>query len=163
MKIIKDVLPMMLANGLLKVFEEGHYYHIDQSEENQYHPGEKYSCSFHRSKNTEKHPRFLEAGKILTEYVKDLGSVAKMYAYKMTPGDHFRVHDDESNGIGFIYYLCDWKWDYGGILHVEKEGRMYPILHKFNQMVVLDKGMPHFVSALAPYAKTRYALVGFVR
>jgi Rps23 Pro-64 3,4-dihydroxylase Tpa1-like proline 4-hydroxylase len=65
--------------------------------------------------------------------------------------------------VGFVYYLCDWKWDWGGLLHVEKDGRMFPLLHRFNQLVVIDKGRPHFVSVVAPYAEPRYAVVGFAR
>jgi Rps23 Pro-64 3,4-dihydroxylase Tpa1-like proline 4-hydroxylase len=163
MRIIKEALPQALANGILRVFEEAQYTHITQSEDTKYHPEEKYSCSYHKSRGVEQHPRFMEASKKLVEYVSDLGNKADMRAYKMIQGDHFRVHDDDTNGVGFVYYLCDWKWDWGGILHVEKDGKMFPILHKFNQLVVIDRGRPHFVSVVAPYAKPRYAIIGFIQ
>ena len=106
MRVIKDAVPIDQARGLLDVFENSEYRRIEQVEENRYHQGEKYSCSYHRSKDAEKHPLFLEVSKLLVRYVSDLGDQALMYAYKMLPGDHFRIHDDVINGTGFVYYLC---------------------------------------------------------
>jgi len=163
LRIIKDALDADIAKALLNVFVSSKYTHHTQSEDTKYHPGEKYSCSYHRSREAEKSSQFLEASTKLAQYVADIGDKAVMHAYQMLPGDYFRVHDDETNGVGFICYLCDWKWDWGGILHVEKDGKMFPLLHKFNQLVVIDKGRPHFVSVVAPYAKPRYAVVGFAR
>jgi len=163
MRIVKDALPTDIAQRLRELFVGGEYVPVLQKEDSKYHLGEQYSCSYNRSRGVEKTTEFLEASKYLVSYVSDLGAIAVIHAYKMVAGDHFRVHDDNTNGIGFVYYLSEWKWDWGGILHVEKDGKMFPLLHKFNQLVVIDKGRPHFVSVVAPYAKPRYAVVGFIR
>ena len=41
----------------------------------------------------------------------------------MEKGDYYRVHLDGWQGkLNTIYYLnTDWKWDWGGLLHVVKD------------------------------------------
>lgn len=91
---------------------------------------------------------------------------AVVMAYKMGPGDHFRVHTDSYLGLGFILYLSKgWKWDWGGLLMATDGDGVIPYLPRFNSLVILqDAKMPHFVTQIAPAAREpRYTMVGFLK
>lgn len=173
MKIVKNVLHPEDAEALRIKFQEAAYHKYGRQEEGLYigkddwHPGseEDYSSLYWRAIEIEKAPYFKSAGQILLQHALKERGGAMLYAYRMTPGDHFRIHDDSGNGIGFVYYLSkDWKWDWGGLLMVRNGDSVTPFLPKFNQLVVIDYSVPHFVTPIAPYAKEpRYAVVGFIQ
>ena len=128
--------------------------------------GEEYSCRYQRSRAVEAHWRFKkvlqELKAILSQYF-DGGTITAM-AYKMLPGDYFRVHDDITNGVGFIYYLSkEWKWDWGGILTV-LDPKPESVLPKYNHLVMFERmGIPHYITQVTDYAKEpRMAIVGFI-
>ena len=158
MKVIKNVLGN--ADDIRNAFIKANYEQQDQSEEG-------YSCRFKRSFELEKTPLFHEFGEKLCsvlQAVEPIGDTAIVNAYKMEEGDYFRTHDDKTNGRGFVYYLCkDWDWDWGGILMMKHRDSMLPILPKFNHLLIMDFGVPHFVTPVMKYAKEpRYAMVGFI-
>lgn len=173
MRIVQNALHPEDAEGLRERFQQAVYQKYGGDEEGLYigkdswYPGagERYSSLYSRARAIEKAGFFRSAGQILLQHVlKDEGE-ALLYAYRMTYGDHFRVHDDSLNGIGFVYYLCkSWKWDWGGLLMVRNGDSVTPILPVFNQLVVIDYGVPHFVTPVALYAEEpRYAIVGFAK
>jgi Rps23 Pro-64 3,4-dihydroxylase Tpa1-like proline 4-hydroxylase len=175
MIVIQDALPLDVAERLRSAFLTAEYTPQMQRKPDYYGhgqddmpvSGEDYLCSYGRAHALEKEALFRDAGLALGRVLSSVGFIDKkmtLYAYRMRAGDHFRVHDDRSNGIGFIYYLCkEWKWDWGGLLMVAENG-MTPVLPRFNQLAVINNhATPHFVSQVAPHAREpRYALVGFM-
>jgi Rps23 Pro-64 3,4-dihydroxylase Tpa1-like proline 4-hydroxylase len=90
--------------------------------------------------------------------------------YKMEKGSHFRIHkDDYQSTYGFVWYLnVDWKWDWGGLLLVLKEGLNAEVfIPEFNKLVIMDHQsgqMPHAVTEITEYAKEpRLTMVGFLQ
>lgn len=90
--------------------------------------------------------------------------------YKMDVGGHFRIHrDDYQSTYGFIWYLNqDWKWDWGGLLLILKEGLEADVyIPEFNKLVIMDHQLgqiPHAVTQVAEYAnEPRLMIVGFLQ
>ena len=172
MRIIKDVLKEDHAESLRQKFINAEWKRYDRTEEGIYrgkdswYPGEDevYSSNYCRARAIEKDPAFHEIAQAITQFLMEFNVQRTMcYAYRMIAGDHFRVHDDSSNGIGFVYYLSKgWKWDWGGLLMVRHGEGILSLMPTFNQMVIIDYGVPHFVTPVTTYAKeARYAIVGF--
>ena len=173
MRIIKDVLIEDQAEHLRQKFINAEWSRYDRTKEGLYigkdswYPGEDevYSSNYCRARAVEKSPEFHEIAQKLAQFLRDGFEIrqAACFAYRMIAGDHFRVHDDSDNGIGFVYYLSkDWKWDWGGLLMVRHKDGIVSLKPEFNQMVIIDYGVPHFVTPVTTYAKeARYALVGF--
>ena len=172
MKIIKNALTEEAAELMRKEFIGAHWKRYGTSErdlfkgKDDWYPGEDevYSSAYTRAREVEKSAFFREVSQALSTHLPFDWHNAAVHAYRMTAGDHFRVHDDSKNGIGFVYYLSKgWKWDWGGLLMVRRNESVVPLKPEFNQMVVIDYAVPHFVSPVAQYAlEPRYAIVGFV-
>ena len=169
MIVVQDALPKEVAEGIREAFDLALYTQHTQTKGDYYAPGEPYLCRFKRAHKLEAEGKvFADASSALCSVMKKAGlqiDNLEVFAYKMSEGDFFREHDDVKNGTGFIYYLCrKWTWDWGGILIVEEDGVRTPICPKFNQLVVLKKGSPHFVTPVTSYAREhRYAMVGFIK
>jgi Rps23 Pro-64 3,4-dihydroxylase Tpa1-like proline 4-hydroxylase len=84
-----------------------------------------------------------------------------LHGYKLTVGDHYRLHTDDRGDTGFIWYLSkNWKPDWGGLLVETNE--MKVTVPQFNKVVVRQARTPHLVTAVEKWAKEpRYMLVGF--
>jgi len=184
MAVIEDALPPQVAEAARAQFVAANYERIDQVRERHYEhvfktdspyfpkPPEHYLARFWRA-------RAMEAGAFLAPFyeghikpvLERLAEVklakVDLRAYRMTEGDHQRIHIDEYAGpVGFIYYMSkDWKWDWGGLLMTAKGEEMVASLPKFNQLIVLNHGRarpPHMVTPVTPFAREpRYMLVGF--
>ena len=177
---IEDALPLHIAETARAQFLAAEYERIDQVRERHYEhifmtdspylpkPGEHYLARFWRS-------RAMEAGTFLPQfystYIKPVleelsqtkSSKVDLRAYRMTEGDHQRVHiDDYAGPVGFIYYMSkDWKWDWGGLLMTAKGDDMTPSLPKFNQLIALNHAKsrpPHMVTPVRMTVSTPCAL-----
>ena len=84
-----------------------------------------------------------------------------LHGYKLTAGDHYRLHVDDRGETGFIWYLSkNWKPDWGGLLVETNE--MKVTVPQFNKLVVRKANTPHLVTSVEKWAKEpRYMLVGF--
>ena len=84
-----------------------------------------------------------------------------LHGYKLTAGDHYRLHVDDRGDTGFIWYLSkNWKPDWGGLL-LETD-TMKVTVPQFNKLVVRQANTPHLVTSVERWAKEpRYMLVGF--
>jgi Rps23 Pro-64 3,4-dihydroxylase Tpa1-like proline 4-hydroxylase len=184
MAIIEAALPPDVAEAARAEFLCADYERIDQVRERHYEhvfktdspyfpkPGEHYLARFWRARAMETGP-FLppfyatHIKPILERLAGAKLDKADLRAYRMTEGDHQRIHIDEYAGpVGFIYYMSkDWKWDWGGLLMTAKGDDMVASLPKFNQLIVLNHGRarpPHMVTPVTPFAREpRYMLVGF--
>ena len=184
MTILEDALPAPAAEALREQFVAATYELIDQVRPNHYEhvfktdsaylpkPGEPYLARFRRARAVESSALLLS---FYAEHIRPIlqrlsGADAAhpdLRAYKMTEGDHQRVHIDEYAGkVGFIYYMSKgWKWDWGGLLLTAEGDAMSASLPKFNQLIVLNHGVrrpPHCVTPVTPFAREpRYMLVGF--
>lgn len=184
-EIVKDALPLQVAETLRDLFLKAHFEPVKQDFDGKYETefksecgdlpkaDERYQASFDRSRNLAADP-VLQAiylrwiAPVLAVKFGTKGEGATLFAYRMTAGDHFRVHVDGNSGpLGFILYLSKgWKWDWGGILMTLVDGVMQPTLPRFNSLVLTDHGKkpPHFVTPVAAYAREpRYMLVGFLK
>jgi hypothetical protein len=184
MAIIENALPGDVAEAARAEFIAAEYERIDQVRERHYEhvfktdspyfpkPPEHYLARFWRARAMESGP-FLPGfyathiKPVLERLAHTTLEKADLRAYRMTEGDHQRVHIDEYAGpVGFIYYMSkDWKWDWGGLLMTAKGDDMVASLPKFNQLIVLNHGRarpPHMVTPVTPFAREpRYMLVGF--
>jgi Rps23 Pro-64 3,4-dihydroxylase Tpa1-like proline 4-hydroxylase len=184
MAIIEDALPLQVAEAARAQFLSADYERIDQVRERHYEhvfktdspyfpkAGEPYLARFWRSRAMESGsflaPFYAAHIKPVLEHLADTKlQKVDLRAYRMTEGDHQRIHIDEYAGaVGFIYYMSkDWKWDWGGLLMTAKGDDMVASLPKFNQLIVLNHGKarpPHMVTPVTPFAREpRYMLVGF--
>lgn len=185
MAIIEDALPPQVAANVRVLFQNAQYERIDQERAQHYEhvfrtdspylpkPGEPYLARFWRSSQLESNGDILRLhAEHIRPLLEELSGVktekADLRAYKMTKGDHFRVHIDAYAGpVGFIYYLSkSWKWDWGGILMTADGDEMIASLPKYNQLIALNHGRsrpPHFVTPVAEFAgEPRLMLVGFM-
>ena len=184
MTIVENALPPAAAEALREQFIAATYELVDQVRPNHYEhvfktdsaylpkPGEAYLARFRRARDVES-STLLKS--FYTEHIRPIlqrlsgadAAQPDLRAYKMTEGDHQRVHIDEYAGkVGFIYYMSkDWKWDWGGLLLTSNGDAMTASLPKFNQLIVLNHGQqrpPHCVTPVTPFAREpRYMLVGF--
>jgi Rps23 Pro-64 3,4-dihydroxylase Tpa1-like proline 4-hydroxylase len=169
MIVVPDALPKALAEDLRNRFIAADYKQHHQVNKAYYASGEEYMCRFKRSSTLEREHPFTNAGQEICQLLERIGAMkdrAEFFAYKMTDGDFFRVHDDSSNGLGLILYLsARWEWDWGGILMVDSGDGYTAYKPRFNQLVVVEpKGTKHFVTRVADYAQEpRYAMVGFIK
>jgi Rps23 Pro-64 3,4-dihydroxylase Tpa1-like proline 4-hydroxylase len=94
----------------------------------------------------------------------------QMFLSRYKSGHFLAPHSDVNNGkIAFVInFSAGWKPQYGGVLHFLSEDRRDIIdsyVPKFNSMMIFEvpeKGIPHFVSHIAPNVRhTRYALTGW--
>ena len=94
----------------------------------------------------------------------------QMFLSRYKSGHFLAPHSDINNGkIAFVInFSANWKPQYGGVLHFLSEDRRDIIdsyVPKFNSMMIFEvpeKGIPHFVSHIAPNVRhTRYALTGW--
>jgi Rps23 Pro-64 3,4-dihydroxylase Tpa1-like proline 4-hydroxylase len=184
MSVIEDAFPPDTAEALRARFEQALYERIDQVREHHYEhvfktespylpkAGEPYLARFWRSRALESDAAVAEFyARQIRPVLQALSGVSAekpdLRAYKMTEGDHQRVHIDEYAGaVGFIYYMSKgWKWDWGGLLLTGKGDGMTASLPRFNQLIVLNHALarpPHCVTSVAPFAREpRYMLVGF--
>lgn len=183
--VMDDVADPAQAEALLALLDAADYDRIEQRRKAHYthvfadpsphHPkgGETYIATFSRSSAVERNPALatLIDGRIRPALSKILGDKcdgsADLRAYRMDAGDLIRAHcDDYAGKVGFVYYLCrDWKWDWGGLLHVVRDGEVRTAMPGFNRLIAINHGMRlvHFVSPVADYAKhPRYTIVGLL-
>jgi Rps23 Pro-64 3,4-dihydroxylase Tpa1-like proline 4-hydroxylase len=186
-EIIPDAVPLDQALLIRQEFLDADYDKISQERKGFYTRGfenltpcmpstsEIYYSEFHRS-------NFLENSTAITEcfhtYIKPIieSRTCKtiehvdLRCYKMTAGNHFRIHKDTYKAdIGFIWYLSkEWKWDWGGLLLTINEDQTASVtIPKFNQLVIMDhkyNQVPHSVTPVADFAgEPRIILVGFLQ
>jgi Rps23 Pro-64 3,4-dihydroxylase Tpa1-like proline 4-hydroxylase len=151
-----------------------HYSHVFKSNDPELPAAEEvFSARFFRSAAIERNDLIKD---LIEKYVRpcvsdvtqlDCNGDFNIKAYRLDSGDHFRSHvDDYAGRVGFIYYLCtDWRWDWGGILHVKVDDHIRSSVPAFNRLVVVNHNLrlPHFVSPVADYAlQSRYMLVGLL-
>lgn len=187
LKEIKNALPVDQALTARKLFLEVDYDLVKQTRHYKFahekdlkfqgtpDEDEVFTAEFCRSGYLEKSKHIQ---KIYSEHVrpvveKELGrqfDTHDIRCYKMETGGHFRVHkDDYQAKYGFIWYLnIEWKWDWGGLLLVLKEGLAADIfIPEFNKLVVMDHQcgqIPHAVTEVTVHAKEpRLMLVGFLQ
>jgi Rps23 Pro-64 3,4-dihydroxylase Tpa1-like proline 4-hydroxylase len=151
-----------------------HYSHVFKSNDPELPAeGEVFSSRFFRSAAIERNDLIRD---LVETYIRpcvsdvarlDCNGNFNLRAYRLDAGDHFRSHvDDYAGSVGFIYYLStDWKWDWGGILHVKVNGQIRSSVPAYNRLVVVNHSLrlPHFVSPVADYAlQSRFMLVGLL-
>ena len=138
---------------------------------------EKYIARFGRSSEIEKSPDFTDLyNKYITKAIGKIVDVNITHfdvrCYRLLPGDLYRTHiDDYAADVGLVYYINkDWRWDWGGILHIAQDqdkASLASVLPKFNRAVILNHGIfrfPHFVSQVSDFAlEPRYTIVSFNR
>lgn len=188
--IVDNFLPEKLAIELNEIYlqeQEKHWEFIDQTRDGHYNhvfktsnpllpkEQEPYKAKFWRSKNLEFNSRI---NKIFDNYFKN--KIKKICdidlqkfdnrCYRLKQGNYYRLHiDDYAGNINSIYYINEnWKWDWGGILHVcdhENEEYIQPIFPKFNRLVLLHNQKfrsPHFISQVSEFAlNPRFSIVSF--
>lgn len=186
--LVDDFLPDEEANEVLSIFDSAEdWSHIHQIRENHYshvfstksskHPksNEPYIAKFDRSEGLENHTRISElVNTKFNEALVNLSGISldefNHRCYRLDQGDHFRTHiDDYIGDIGCIYYINrDWRWDWGGILHVTEDSESEDIISifpKFNRAMFINHRVfkfPHFVTQIAEHAlKPRYTLLTF--
>lgn len=101
----------------------------------------------------------------------ELKGLTTLFLSKYKSGNFLSPHSDKGNGrLAFVINLTKgWKPQYGGILHFMNEERNEIIdsyVPEFNSFVIFnvpeEKGIPHFVSHIAPNVKfNRYAITGW--
>ena len=83
----------------------------------------------------------------------------KPLCYKMSPGDHLRLHKDLYAGdVGYTFYVNkSWRWDWGGTFnfYFPEKGEMHQILPKFNRVIFRNEKIKlfHFVSPVTKFAQ----------
>lgn len=188
--VADDFLPESVADEICQIYKdevEGSWERFDQVRPDHYQhvfkspnpllptPGQIYTAKFWRSRHIEANKRIQS---ILTEYFRK--TISKMSGinltvfddrcYRLTHGDHYRVHiDDYAGVVNSIYYVNkEWTWDWGGILNVcshDDHEFSKAIFPKFNRLVLLYNRKfrsPHFVSQVSEFAgNPRYSIVGF--
>jgi hypothetical protein len=184
--IIDDFLDSDTANKLHNLFGEcNDFDSIDQVRENHYNTviknsvsslpdvDEVYTAKFNKSTTLNKHPIFqifMNEIKSISNSLNDekIKFYTKPLCYKMNAGNHMRTHVDLYAGeFGYTYYLTkNWKWDWGGIVnyYIEEEDTIYPILPKFNRLVLRNEKIKlhHHVSVINEYAlENRYTINGW--
>lgn len=188
--VVDDFLPTDLAQKLNDLYlgeqesnwelidqtRDGHYGHVFRTE-NPLLPreDEPYKAKFWRSENLESTEKF---NKIFNDNFKE--KIKKISAielkefdnrcYRLKQGNYYRLHiDDYAGNINSIYYINkDWRWDWGGILHIcdhTEQEFIQPIFPKFNRLVLLHNQKfrsPHFISQVAEFATNpRFSIVSF--
>lgn len=188
--IIDNFVPDDLAKELNNIYiseQENNWEFIDQTRDNHYahvfktenqllpKEGEKYKAKFWRSENLESHERVNDIfNSNFKDRIKQFSGINLQEfdnrCYRLKQGNYYRLHiDDYAGYINSIYYVNEnWKWDWGGILHVcdhEEEEYIRPIFPKYNRLVLLHNQKfrsPHFISQVSEYAQNpRFSIVSF--
>ena len=84
----------------------------------------------------------------------------ELRCYKMTEGDHFRIHrDDYRARLGFIWYLSAcWKWDWGGLLlTIFPDGSASVEIPERNKLVILDHTKTQLAHCVTPVTSAALA------
>tara|TARA_Y100000389_G_scaffold115772_2_gene112932 strand:+ start:1625 stop:2251 length:627 start_codon:yes stop_codon:yes gene_type:complete len=188
--IIDNFLPEDLAQKLNSIYlseTEDHWQFMDQTRNGHYghvfktknpllpKESEPYKAKFWRSENLESDKRVNEIfdnnfkDKIKTACGINLQNFDNR-CYRLKQGNYYRLHiDDYAGKINSIYYVNEnWKWDWGGILHIcdhENEEYIKPIFPRFNRLVLLHNQKfrsPHFISQVSEFAlNPRFSIVSF--
>ncbi|NQY41861.1 MAG: hypothetical protein HRT87_00720 [Legionellales bacterium] len=188
--IINDFLPKEMAQELNKLYlaeneknwefldqtREGYYSHVFKTE-NPLCPreNEEYKAKFWRSKDLESNQNFTEIfNNNFKNKIREMSGVNLQNfdkrCYRLKQGDYYRLHiDDYAGDIGSIYYVNeDWRWDWGGILHVcdhVDQEYILPIFPLFNRLVLVNHKkfrVPHFISQVSEFAlNPRFTIIGF--
>ena len=187
---IDDFLPINVAQDLIKIYSNNlewkrqeqvrpdHYKHVFKFESDLLpSEDEEYRAKFWRwdyeKGSKEIDSMYREHFKPSIEsYTKKQILDYEISCMKMEKGDYYRVHLDGWQGkLNTIYYLnTDWKWDWGGLLHVVKdndESISETIMPKFNRMVILNNEKfrsPHFVTTVNEYSlESRSTLCSWIK
>lgn len=188
--IIDDFLPIEKARQINNLYlnekeenwsfmdqtRDGHYGHVFKTN-NPLLPkeGEPYKAKFWRSENLESDKSLNEVfNNNFKEKIKNISAIdLKEFdnrCYRLKQGNYYRLHlDDYAGYINSIYYVNEnWKWDWGGILHVcdhDDPEFIQPIFPRFNRLVLLNNQKfrsPHFISQVSEFAQNpRYSIVSF--
>ena len=105
-----------------------------------------------------------EIKKILDD--NDIVFCTKYVVMRRGFNDHIRIHcDDYFSKIGYAFYTfdCDWKVDYGGLLHSVDNEYIETVVPKRNRLVMMDQSdLYHWVTPVNSWAKNdRKCIVGF--
>lgn len=159
-------IPLSVAEEVREQFIGAEYVRSFQQDPDYYSSvglgmeGETYTAQFGRAEKLE-----VELRGVFEEHIRPvIGKYGRgnvyLRAYKMTAGDHFRLHTDDLNPTGFIWYLSKgWRIDWGGLLIDDG------VIHvpEFNKLVVREAITPHLVTEVAPWAREpRYMLAGWL-
>tara|TARA_R100001594_G_scaffold19857_1_gene38664 strand:+ start:17 stop:679 length:663 start_codon:yes stop_codon:yes gene_type:complete len=183
--VIEDVLPIDVYNEIVDIFHEGEYEEIAQSFSDRYElwsiddkhfpsVDEVYTNHFYGSQNVSHNQRVLDVYKKyikpIIEFIAD-GRAGKgrhqATKYNRNGKDFLRTHVDDYMGyIGYVMHFQkeDWKYDWGGLLHMSINDDIKTILPQPNKLVVHNHslGIPHWVTPTNSWSKeNRYTLTGF--
>jgi len=183
--IIDDFLSKDEYIELFNIFKNSTYEEVDQVREGRYEiwetlddkhfpfTDENYLAHFWGSSEVSNHKKikdmFKKQIKPLFEIVTDSMGKFRHQAtkYKNNSKDFIRCHYDDYTGLaGYILYFIefDWKYDWGGLLHLVKENKIETILPKSNRLILINHslGMNHWVTPINTWAKEdRCTLTGF--
>jgi Rps23 Pro-64 3,4-dihydroxylase Tpa1-like proline 4-hydroxylase len=190
--VVDDFLPIPVANRLNEIYaSEREWEQQDQVRETHYQhvfktnavclprEDEHYIAKFGRSKKIEQSEEFTRiydntVRPTIASMIGVLLTQSDVRCYRLLPGDLYRTHiDDYAGNVGLVYYINKrWVWDWGGILHICRDGEgadqsLTSILPKFNRAVLIDHEkfrFPHFISSVEAFAREpRYTIVSFNR
>jgi hypothetical protein len=183
--VIDDFLPTDVYNEMVDIFHKGKYVEIAQTFEDRYElwktddknfpsTDEVYTNHFWGSPEVSHNSTVLN---IYGEYIKPIIQSITMgesgkgrhqsTKYHNNSKDFLRTHIDDYMGyIGYVMHIQTetWKYDWGGLLQMVKDGEIKTILPQPNRLVVHNHslGMPHWVTPVNSWAKEdRYTLTGF--
>jgi hypothetical protein len=183
--VIDDFLPTDVYNEMVDIFYKGEYVEIAQSFDDRYElwktddknfpsTDEVYTNHFWGSPEISHNPNVLD---MYGDYIKPviqsitMGESGKgrhqSTKYHNNSKDFLRTHIDDYMGyIGYVMHFQKetWKYDWGGLLQMVKDGEIKTILPQPNRLVVHNHslGMPHWVTPVNSWAKEdRYTLTGF--
>ena len=113
--------------------------------------------------------RFLAAMRQLTGHPEI--AFADVQATRYSPGQFLHVHDDldpaKKRIAAYVLNLTpEWSPEWGGILHfLDDDGHIAEgYVPRFNALNVFEVGIRHFVSYVAPFARTpRLSVTGWLR
>jgi SM-20-related protein len=114
-------------------------------------------------------PRFLAAMRQLTGHPEI--AFADAQATRYGPGQFLHVHDDldpaKKRIAAYVLNLTpEWSPEWGGILHfMDEDGHVAEgYVPRFNALNVFEVGIRHFVSYVAPFARSpRLSVTGWLR
>ncbi len=96
---------------------------------------------------------------------------ADAQATRYLPGQFLKLHNDhepeEKRLAAYVLNLSrNWQADWGGLLHfMDEDGNVTDtLLPRFNTLSIFSVPANHFVSEVAPFARTpRYAITGWLK
>tara|TARA_R110000851_G_scaffold142275_3_gene280718 strand:- start:364 stop:1011 length:648 start_codon:yes stop_codon:yes gene_type:complete len=170
---------------LLSIFKNSNYEEINQIREKRYKmwetlndkhfpsADEDYLAHFWGSNEVSNHIKIKDMFRnkikpLIKTVTDDVGKFRHQATrYKNNGRDFIRCHYDDYTGIaGYILYFIenDWKYDWGGLLHLTKNKKVKTILPKSNRLVLINHslGMNHWVTPTNIWSKEyRHTLTGF--